>query len=204
VGSDPIQPGTQRRALLERLQCTPRGEERLLYRVLGVLHLPEDPIAVQLQLAPVGVRERRERLMVARTGTDQSAVVHERSLASQLTTAVTPPMLEIRRRVSPADRVRTATGKFVEGGSNAASRSQSSARHRSHRGPTSRGRRKAPDPPRPSRRALPTRSGPSNRDRAIRVDSTTWRPRAQADGMTPTEISHAAWWACQSVVDARS
>jgi hypothetical protein len=45
--------------------------------------------------------------MVARTGTDQSAVVHERSLASQLTTAATPPMLEIRRRVSPADRVRT-------------------------------------------------------------------------------------------------
>src|SRR6185437_5191603 len=45
--------------------------------------------------------------MVARTGTDQSAVVHERSVASRLTTTATPPMLEIRRRVSPAGRVRT-------------------------------------------------------------------------------------------------
>ncbi len=107
VGGDPIQPGAQRRALLERLQCSPRGEECLLHRVLGVLHLAEDPVAVQLQLAPVGVRERRERLMVARTGTDQSAVVHERSLASRLTTIVTPPMLEIRRRVSPPGGVRT-------------------------------------------------------------------------------------------------
>src|SRR3954449_7490006 len=69
--------------------------------------MAEDPIAVQLQLAPVGVHERRERLMVARTGTDQSAVVHERSLASRPTTIATPPLLEIRRRFSPAGRVRT-------------------------------------------------------------------------------------------------
>src|SRR5689334_17320099 len=45
--------------------------------------------------------------MVARTGTDQSAVVHGPSLASQLTPTATPPMLEIRRRVSPEGRVRT-------------------------------------------------------------------------------------------------
>src|SRR6201996_6766384 len=77
------------------------------HRVLGVLHLAEDPVAVQLQLAPVGVRERRERLMVACTGTDQSAVVHERSLALRLTTTATPPMLEIRRRVSPPGWVKT-------------------------------------------------------------------------------------------------
>src|SRR6476620_1149127 len=55
--------------------------------------------------------------MVARAGADQSAVVHELSLASRLTTTATPPPLEIRRRVSPGDRVRTSTGKFVEGGS---------------------------------------------------------------------------------------
>src|SRR5436190_22055531 len=52
--------------------------------------------------------------VVARAGTDQTAVVHERSLASRLTTTATPPPLEIRRRVSPGDRVRTATGKFVK------------------------------------------------------------------------------------------
>ena len=69
--------------------------------------MAEDPIAVQLQLAPVGVRERRERLMVARTGTDQSGVVHERSVASRLTTSVTPPVLEIRRRLPPPGGVRT-------------------------------------------------------------------------------------------------
>src|SRR4051812_37653673 len=45
--------------------------------------------------------------MVARTGTDQSAVVHGPSLASQLTPTATPPLLEIRRRVSRAGRVRT-------------------------------------------------------------------------------------------------
>src|SRR3954447_22663975 len=45
--------------------------------------------------------------MVARTGTDQSAVVHERSLASRLTPTATPLMLEIRRQVSLAGRVRT-------------------------------------------------------------------------------------------------
>src|SRR5919202_3209808 len=95
VGSDPIQPGAQRRALLERLQCTPRGEQCLLYCVLGVLHLAEDPVAVQLQLAPVGVRERGERLLVARTGTHQNGVVHEPSLTSRLTPVATPPMLEI-------------------------------------------------------------------------------------------------------------
>src|SRR3954453_23177682 len=45
--------------------------------------------------------------MVARTGTDQRAVVHGPSLATQLTPTATPPLLEIRRRVSLAGRVRT-------------------------------------------------------------------------------------------------
>ena len=52
-------------------------------------------------------REHRERLIVAREGTDQNAVVHERSLASPLITAGTPPILEIRRRVSSPGGVRT-------------------------------------------------------------------------------------------------
>jgi hypothetical protein len=45
--------------------------------------------------------------MVARTRTDQSAVVHGPSLPSQLTPTATPPLLEIRRRLSPAGGVRT-------------------------------------------------------------------------------------------------
>src|SRR6202035_2995914 len=137
------------------------------------LHLAEDPIAVQLQLAPVGVREGRERLMVARAGTDQSAVVHEQSLASRLTTTATPPMLEIRRRVSPASRVITATGKSVEGGSGAASRSQSSARHHSHRGPASRGHPEADDPP------------------AARRPETSREETSRESGWSPPQVSRA-------------
>ena len=40
----------------------------------------------------------------------------------------------------------------------------------------------------------------------VRSASTRLRgPRApQADGMTPTEILTRPWWACQSVVEARS
>jgi hypothetical protein len=89
------------------LQCAPRGEERHLYRVFGALHVAEDPVTVQLQLASVGIRERAGRVMVARTGTDQSAVVHGPSLASKLTPIATPPLLEIRRRVSRTGGVRT-------------------------------------------------------------------------------------------------
>jgi hypothetical protein len=36
------------------------------------------------------------------------------------------------------------------------------------------------------------------------LDSTTWTPRAQADGMTRTEIPQAALSPCQSVLDVRS
>jgi hypothetical protein len=41
-------------------------EQRVLYSALCVLDASEDPVAVQLQFAAVGVGERRERLLVAR------------------------------------------------------------------------------------------------------------------------------------------
>jgi hypothetical protein len=52
--------------------------------------------------------------MVARAGTNQRAVVHRPSLPSQLTTVATPPMLEIRRRIAPAVRVRTPDRQILE------------------------------------------------------------------------------------------
>jgi hypothetical protein len=61
--------------------------------------------------------------------------------------------------------------------SNAAPRSPSRARRRSHRGPTSRFRPKARDLRRPPRRARATRGGHSNRRTTIRVDSPTSTPR---------------------------
>ena len=80
-------------------------------------------------------------------------------------------------------------------GSNAASRSRSSARRRSHRGPTSRGRPQAHDPPRPSSRGRATRGGHSNSDPAIRVDSATWSRTRWAFRRMNRRVSHliAGW-----------
>src|SRR6478752_10774052 len=78
---------------------------------------------------------------------------------------------------------------------NAASRSRSSARRRSHRGPTSRGRPEAHDPPRRSRRARARRGGHSNSDIAIRVDSATWSHARWAFGRMNRRVSQiiAGW-----------
>ena len=48
VGGDPVQPGTHRRACLELLKTAPRGQQRLLKQVLGVLRRADDPVDVQL------------------------------------------------------------------------------------------------------------------------------------------------------------
>jgi hypothetical protein len=67
VGRDPVEPRAHRGAPLERLDAAPRGQERLLHHVLGVLHRADDAVAVQLQLAPVGLGQRAKRLLVAGT-----------------------------------------------------------------------------------------------------------------------------------------
>src|SRR5689334_264154 len=76
VGCDPVQPRPQRRTLLEGLEGPPGRQERLLDGVLGVLDATENPVAVQLQLAPVGVGERRERLLVTCACAAQGAGAH--------------------------------------------------------------------------------------------------------------------------------
>ena len=55
VGGDPVQPGAHRRTLLEAVEAAPRGEQRLLHEILGVLEGADDPVAVQLQLAAVAL-----------------------------------------------------------------------------------------------------------------------------------------------------
>jgi hypothetical protein len=64
-GRDLEQPDTQRRAALEPGQALPGREQRLLQRVLRVVGRAEDPVAVHLQLTPVGADEFAERLLVA-------------------------------------------------------------------------------------------------------------------------------------------
>ena len=65
IGRDPVQPGTDRRAGLEVLDATPRGEEGLLEQVLRVLDRPDDPVDVQLELTPVRVGQLAECILVA-------------------------------------------------------------------------------------------------------------------------------------------
>src|SRR5215469_6038812 len=72
IRGDPVQPGTNRRASLELRKPAPGGEQRLLEQVLGVLSRANDPVDVQLQLTPVGLRQFAERILVAGARTGES------------------------------------------------------------------------------------------------------------------------------------
>ena len=76
IRRDPVQPGAQRRTLLEALETAPGCEQRFLEHVLSVLHRAEDPIAVHLELAPVGVYELAKRLLVAESCTRQQGLAY--------------------------------------------------------------------------------------------------------------------------------
>jgi ABC transporter transmembrane region len=65
VRRDPVEPGAQRRALLEAAEPAPGGEQRLLDQVLGVVQRAEQAVAVQLELVPVRLDQRRECALVA-------------------------------------------------------------------------------------------------------------------------------------------
>ena len=58
--------------------------QRLLQRVLSVLHRAEDPIAVELKLASVGVGQLAERLLLALHSPRQLQMADVPILASQL------------------------------------------------------------------------------------------------------------------------
>ena len=65
VGGDRVEPRADGRSLLEAAEPSPRREQRLLQRVLGVLDRAEDPVAVDVQLRPVGLDQLAERVLVA-------------------------------------------------------------------------------------------------------------------------------------------
>ena len=84
VGGDPVQPGTDRRALLVLLEAAPRGEQRLLQQILGILRRADDPVDVQLELTPVGVGQLAERVLVAGARAGEGLLGHVRILAPAL------------------------------------------------------------------------------------------------------------------------
>ncbi len=85
IGRDAVQPGAHRGTLLEPVKPPPGRQQGLLEHVFRVLHRAEDPVAVQLQLAPVRVGEFPERIPVARPGPGERRhghVPHPRTASS--------------------------------------------------------------------------------------------------------------------------
>ena len=103
VGGDPVQPGADRRPLLELLEAAPGGEQRLLQQVLGVLRRADDPVDVQLELTPVRVGQLAERRLVAGArvapGSARSLPHPLTPLALTCITRMTSGRPEIRRSI---------------------------------------------------------------------------------------------------------
>src|SRR5262249_5902797 len=68
VGGDPVEPRAQRTATLEPRKSAPGAQQRVLERVLGVVHRAEHPIAVGMQLGAVGVDQLLEGGRIGKTG----------------------------------------------------------------------------------------------------------------------------------------
>src|SRR3954465_15070990 len=83
-GGDPVQPGPDRRAVLELLEAAPRGQQSLLEQVLGVLRRADDAIDVRLELTPERVGQLAERRLVAGACMRQGLLGHSRILSSPL------------------------------------------------------------------------------------------------------------------------
>ena len=66
------------------LEAAPRGEQRLLQQVLGVLRRADDPVDVQLELTPVRVGQLAERVLVAGARAGEGLLGHARILALTL------------------------------------------------------------------------------------------------------------------------
>jgi hypothetical protein len=59
----------------------PRGEQRLLQQILGILRRADDPVDVQLELTTVGVGQVAERVLVAGARASEGLLGHARILA---------------------------------------------------------------------------------------------------------------------------
>ena len=67
VGGDAVQPRPQHRVVVERVAIPPRPQERLLHRVLGLVERRQHAVAVDVQLAPVPLRQGLEGPLVELT-----------------------------------------------------------------------------------------------------------------------------------------
>ena len=127
VGRDAVQPGAQRVALLVSIKSAPGRQQGLLDHVLRVLDRAEDPVAVDVQLAAVGVRQRAERVFVARArdgagsrspldprtpSRPSTGTQHQRAANSSLSSR--RPVF-VRQKETPRRR-RTRMGKIVMSG----------------------------------------------------------------------------------------
>ena len=68
VGGDLVQPRAGRAAPVEARQPAPGAQERVLQRVVGVVHRAEHAVAVRVQFAAMGLDEAAERVLVALLG----------------------------------------------------------------------------------------------------------------------------------------
>ena len=68
VGDYPVEPGSRRAPALEAGQPAPGPDERLLERVVGVVHRPEHPVAVRVHRSAVGFDQLVEELLLVHGG----------------------------------------------------------------------------------------------------------------------------------------
>ena len=82
VGGDPVEPGAQRAAALELGEPPPGADQRLLERILGVLHRAQHPVAVGVELGAVGLDQPRDRRPRCPPGRSRAAPSAPRSTLS--------------------------------------------------------------------------------------------------------------------------
>ena len=98
VGGDPVEPGAERGASLESSEPTPRGQQRVLDGVLGVLEGSEHPVAVHLELAAVRFGQLPERVLRRRPSPSRSGRPSRRPLSRRRGVCI----VNERRREEPA------------------------------------------------------------------------------------------------------
>ncbi len=68
VGRDLVQPRPERPAVIEPWQSAPDPQQGILERVVGIVHRPEQPVAVRMQFGPVKLDQPAEGVTLAAAG----------------------------------------------------------------------------------------------------------------------------------------